>query len=184
MMTDSLISTDLFLFPVACQHRNIPCTVYERDTHFNQRGQGYGLTLQQASKALKYFGIQPADFANDSITSTRHVVHRTDGTMVGEWGMRKWGRQADKAPPKRQNMHIARQALRHVLWQGVDPQNIEWNAKLIEFQETDNGVELRFERGDKVEIRHADLLVGADGKFLTEVFQRLLDPEHTNNSQI
>jgi len=34
---------------VACLHRGIPFTIYERDNSFNERSQGYGLTLQQAS---------------------------------------------------------------------------------------------------------------------------------------
>jgi 2-polyprenyl-6-methoxyphenol hydroxylase-like FAD-dependent oxidoreductase len=38
---------------VACLHRGIPFTLYERDESFNTRSQGYGLTLQQASKAIE-----------------------------------------------------------------------------------------------------------------------------------
>ena len=42
---------------VACLHRGIPFTLYERDNNFDDRSQGYGLTLQQASKAIQAFGI-------------------------------------------------------------------------------------------------------------------------------
>ena len=42
---------------VACFHRGIPFTIYERDSGFDVRAQGYGLTLQQASKAIKGLGI-------------------------------------------------------------------------------------------------------------------------------
>ena len=38
---------------VACLHRGIPYTLYERDESFDARAQGYGLTLQQASKATQ-----------------------------------------------------------------------------------------------------------------------------------
>src|SRR5690606_37140552 len=38
---------------VACLHRGIPFTIYERDSSFNSLSQGYGLTLQQASKAME-----------------------------------------------------------------------------------------------------------------------------------
>jgi 2-polyprenyl-6-methoxyphenol hydroxylase-like FAD-dependent oxidoreductase len=31
----------------------IPFTIYERDANFDTRSQGYGLTLQQASKAIE-----------------------------------------------------------------------------------------------------------------------------------
>ena len=37
---------------LACLHRGIPYTLYERDVSFDARAQGYGLTLQQASRAL------------------------------------------------------------------------------------------------------------------------------------
>lgn len=33
---------------LACQHRNIPFTVFERDRHFDERQQGYGLTMVRA----------------------------------------------------------------------------------------------------------------------------------------
>lgn len=42
---------------VACLHRGIPYTLYERDRNFKARSQGYGLTLQQASKAISGLGI-------------------------------------------------------------------------------------------------------------------------------
>ena len=42
---------------VACLHRAIPFTLFERDSSFDERSQGYGLTLQQASKAIEGFGI-------------------------------------------------------------------------------------------------------------------------------
>jgi salicylate hydroxylase len=151
----------------ALYHRNISCTVYERDHHFYQRSQGYGLTLQQARRALQALGIndtfnnnsndndnnnneddinssiidnrqlhnRKGDTKNclnstfsqlggkyqsamwDSITSTKHIVHMADGTIVGEWGIRKWGRPTDKKKPKRQNLHVARQILRYALWE-------------------------------------------------------------------
>ena len=42
---------------IACLHRGIPFTLYERDSSFDARSQGYGLTLQQASKAIQGLGI-------------------------------------------------------------------------------------------------------------------------------
>ena len=79
---------------VACKHRSIPFTVYERDDDFFQRSQGYGLTMQQASRALKALGI-PVPLA-EGIVSTKHVVHTPDGSVVGEWGLRKWAGDGDK----------------------------------------------------------------------------------------
>ncbi len=73
---------------VACLHRGIPFTLYERDSGFDARSQGYGLTLQQASKAIEGLGIFSL---KEGVVSTRHLVHTTEGKVVGEWGMRKWG---------------------------------------------------------------------------------------------
>lgn len=144
----------------ALKHRNIPCRIYERDKHFLDRSQGYGLTLQQASKALVGFGI---DALRDGIVSTKHIVHRTDGTVVGEWGFRRWGRSSDKEP-KRQNVHIARQALRYQLLEAAGgAEAVQWNYKLVSFEENADSVLLKFEAGDSIVEESADLLVGADG---------------------
>lgn len=71
---------------VACLHRGIPFTLFERDKSFSDRSQGYGLTLQQASKAMKSFGIKSL---KEGIVSSKHIVHTTEGNIIGEWGMRK-----------------------------------------------------------------------------------------------
>jgi 2-polyprenyl-6-methoxyphenol hydroxylase-like FAD-dependent oxidoreductase len=66
---------------VACLHRGIPFTIYERDNGFEARSQGYGLTLQQASKAIEGLGF----LIRKGVISTRHLVHTTDGKVIGEW---------------------------------------------------------------------------------------------------
>ena len=78
---------------VAYLHRGIPFTLYERDSGFDTRSQGYGLTLQQASRVIEGLGIL---WLEAGVTSTKHVVHTTDGKVIGEWGLRKWGRDAAK----------------------------------------------------------------------------------------
>eukprot|EP00533_Pseudo-nitzschia_delicatissima_P005204 CAMPEP_0116104258 /NCGR_PEP_ID=MMETSP0327-20121206/14351_1 /TAXON_ID=44447 /ORGANISM="Pseudo-nitzschia delicatissima, Strain B596" /LENGTH=762 /DNA_ID=CAMNT_0003596481 /DNA_START=115 /DNA_END=2403 /DNA_ORIENTATION=+ len=87
---------------VALRHRGIPFMVYEKDSRFDQRSQGYGLTLQQARRALQALGIfESSDEPNSSsgsgkllqdhaVTSTKHVVHTPNGKQVGEWGLRRW----------------------------------------------------------------------------------------------
>lgn len=152
-----------FALGIALMHRNIPFQIFERDTAFNIRKQGYGLTMQQASRALSAFGISSL---KDGITSTRHVVHTTDGNQVGEWGLRKWGRDENKRPPKRQNVHIARQALRGELLKALgDEGKISWGHKLVGINEKkDSTIELEFvlDNGDTIH-QTADLVVGADG---------------------
>ncbi len=69
---------------VTCLHRGIPFTIYERDSSFDARSQGYGLTLQQASKAIESLGIRSLE---KGVISNRHVVHTPEGKIVGEWGL-------------------------------------------------------------------------------------------------
>ena len=147
---------------VACLHRNIPFTLYERDSCFDSRSQGYGLTLQQASKAIEELGLSSLE---EGIVSTRHLVHTTDGKVIGEWGMRKWMQSSTEKTVKRTNIHIARQSLRLALLEqlGGDSQ-VQWNHKLISFKEGDSkGVDLKFEVNSEVKEVKADLVVGADG---------------------
>ncbi|ETI60480.1 FAD-dependent monooxygenase [Marinomonas profundimaris] len=168
---------------VACLHRGIPFTLYERDSGFEARSQGYGLTLQQATKAVEGLGLFSLEAG---VVSTRHLVHTTQGEVVGEWGMRKWMQSDEQTPQKlssskRTNVHIARQSLRLALLGQLDGQlndplgdqvRVQWNHQLVDFKETEaDGVELMFhvknpQKGSVNEERKvvkADLLVGADG---------------------
>ena len=96
---------------VACLHREIPFTLYERDSSFEARSQGYGLTLQQASASMKGLGISSLA---EGVVSTKHVVHTPEGKVIGEWGMRKWLEANGSNSLKKSNIHIARQKLRCV----------------------------------------------------------------------
>ena len=145
---------------VACLHRGIPFTIYERDKSFDARAQGYGLTLQQASNAIKGLGLFSLQ---DLSHSTRHVVHNTDGRQITEWGMRT--HENVKQVPKRKNIHIPRQSLRLALLKQVGGyEAIQWGHRLLGFQQLeDQKVELTFEVDGQLKKTKADLLVGADG---------------------
>ena len=150
---------------VACLHRGIPFTLYERDNSFDARSQGYGLTLQQASKALSGLGILTL---NDGIVSTKHVVHNTEGKVLGEWGMRKWIETNPNVIPRKShihNIHIARQALRKALINQLGQHaNIKWGHQLTAIKNTtQNKVELSFIVNEITKHETADLVVGADG---------------------
>ena len=147
---------------VACLHRGIPFSLYERDTSFEARSQGYGLTLQQASKALKGLGIQTL---KEGITSTKHLVHTTSGKVIGEWGIRKWMKQNSKESSKNSNIHIARQALRQALLEQLGGNNaVQWNHQLVDLNENqDKTFNVRFQVNGKIKIATHDLVVGADG---------------------
>lgn len=149
---------------VACLHRGIPFTLYERDNSFEERSQGYGLTLQQASKAIEGFGIFNLE---KGVVSTRHLVHTPEGKVVGEWGMRKWleADNEEKINPKRTNIHISRQALRRALLEQLgEKENIQWGHQLVDYKENnENGLDLKFLVEGNTLTEHADLIVGADG---------------------
>lgn len=147
---------------VGCLHRGIPFTLYERDNSFDARSQGYGLTLQQASKAIEGLGIF---FLTDGITSTKHVVHSPDGKVIDEWGLRRWKKTFVEKTTKRKNVHIARQKLRSLLLEQLgNTDSLKWGYKLIGISNNKNGkVDLSFQVGEKQEVARADLVVGADG---------------------
>ena len=147
---------------VACLHRGIPFTLYERDSGFEARSQGYGLTLQQASKAIEGLGIFSLE---EGVVSTRHLVHTTDGNTIGEWGMRKWIQNDSKKSPKRTNVHIARQSLRLALLEQLGGHEaVQWGHQLVDIKKTEDGtVDLSFEVNGEIQRAKADLVVGADG---------------------
>lgn len=147
---------------VACMHRGIPFTLYERDHDFSTRSQGYGLTLQQASKAISSLGILTLD---EGVVSTKHVVHTTAGEVIGEWGMRKWLSSDVEMVAKRSNVHIARQSLRQALLQQLGGNDrIKWAHQLVNFKQDENGrAVLDFQVNGEIITSKADLVVGADG---------------------
>jgi salicylate hydroxylase len=147
---------------VACLHRGIPFTLYERDNNFEARSQGYGLTLQQASRAIEGLGIFSL---KDGVVSTRHLVHTTEGKVIGEWGIRKWLQSDTKTANKRTNVHIARQALRLALLEQLGGHDfVQWGYQLVDFkQNEDEGIDLKFQVNGEIKSVKTDLLVGADG---------------------
>ena len=146
---------------VACLHRGIPFTLYERDKSFADRSQGYGLTLQQASKAIKGFGLFSL---KEAIVSTKHIVHTSDGKLIGEWGLRKWLPSDTKKQAKHSNLHISRQALRSDLLNQLDENNsVKWGHQLVDFKESENNIDLSFQVNGEIKKVQTDILVGSDG---------------------
>ena len=147
---------------VACLHRGIPFTLYERDNNFEARSQGYGLTIQQASRAIEGLGVFSL---KDGVVSTRHVVHTTDGKVIGEWGVRKWMDPSAETFTKRTNVHIARQSLRLALLEQLGGHEaVQWGHQLTSFTEhEDKSIHLNFQVNGETKSSRADIVVGADG---------------------
>ncbi len=148
---------------LACLHRKIPFTLYERDDSFDARAQGYGLTLQQASKAISGLGITTL---KDGIVSTKHIVHDPSGNIIGEWGMRKWITSPKTKPSKkRTNIHIARQALRLTMLEQLGgSSNVQWDHQFLNYKcAKNNQITLNFKVNGIIKQATANLVVGADG---------------------
>jgi salicylate hydroxylase len=166
---------------VACLHRSIPFTLYERDSSFDTRSQGYGLTLQQASRAIEGLGVLSLQ---QGLISTRHVVHTTDGKVIADWGIRDLDLSQVKSQPKRTNVHIARQSLRLALLEQLGGHGVvKWGHQLVNYEECDDGdIDLTFQvnANGQPNIKNvkAQLLVGADG--IRSSVRRLLIGEHIN----
>lgn len=147
---------------VACLHRGIPFTLFERDENLVARSQGYGLTLQQASKVMKDFGIVTLE---EQVVSTKHVVHQADGKVLGSWGLRRWQPLGPNKSPKKNNIHIARQSLRLALFNQLGPHpRVQWGHQLLDCTPlTADEIELTFQVHGAIKKEKANLVVGADG---------------------
>lgn len=160
---------------IACLHRKIPFCLYERDTDFAARSQGYGLTLQQASKAIEGLGITALEHG---VVSTKHLVHTTDGKIIGSWGNRKWVAEESKPTSKKTNIHIARQSLRRTLLNQLGGDEVvQWGHQLIDFSKTEQGIDLKFSVANQIKHIQADLIIGADG--IRSSVRKLLIGEQT-----
>ena len=173
-----------FALAAALQQRNIDCVVYERDLSFEERKQGYGLTMQQGARALRALGFFE-EFSDNGVAhaeskfgihSTRHAVHTPDGTLIGEWGLRVWGGRYEKngrSHATRQNAHISRQGLRKLLMDMLRPDTVRWGHKFIGYEHGNElPLKLKFShrsRGTDGKIKCSEkevstsVLVGSDG---------------------
>ena len=148
------------------QHSEVPfeCVVYEKDSCFEQRRQGYGLTIQQASAALGTVPGLMADVGRVDTPSGTHYKLSSNGTILGCFGSMLYGGDSVVSDPedKRFNLHIPRQLLRKMLHDRLAPGTVRWGKQLEAFHECDGGVDLSFADGGADRV---DVLVGADGIF-------------------
>ena len=88
--------------------------------------------MQQASKAIEGLGIFNL---KGGVISKRHVVHTTDGKIIGEWGMKKWVTTETNKNARRTNIHIARQSLRLALLEQLGGNDkVQWNYQLVDLK--------------------------------------------------
>eukprot|EP00516_Mucochytrium_quahogii_P010972 CAMPEP_0203785454 /NCGR_PEP_ID=MMETSP0100_2-20121128/1042_1 /ASSEMBLY_ACC=CAM_ASM_000210 /TAXON_ID=96639 /ORGANISM=" , Strain NY0313808BC1" /LENGTH=514 /DNA_ID=CAMNT_0050687571 /DNA_START=533 /DNA_END=2074 /DNA_ORIENTATION=+ len=156
-------------------------TVYDRDGTFNERKQGYGLTLQQGLHAMKFFQL---DIPKDT-PSTSHFAFDPNGRILGYFGsefsefFEKKDAYSKKTKGKfsgegKYNVHIPRQHLRFMLWDAIRRENlenvqVEWGYKAVDVScETPHDtirVGLRNHAELGVIYKTHNMVVGADGIF-------------------
>ena len=66
--TQPVYATDFF---------SVAATLYEADASFDERAQGYGLTMQQGANALRDLGLP-----NEGVFSVAHASFLADGTLL------------------------------------------------------------------------------------------------------
>ena len=170
---------------LALTQRGVRATVYERDERFEARKQGYGLTMQKYSggAALRALGL-----ALRGVGSDAHVSMDANGRVLGEYGhsarRRAGGEEdaddgardgsavAEAVSDEKRNVHLPRQKLRQSLLDALEPGVVRWGKRLERYEETEDGVTLRFDDGTSEE---AGILVGADGIFSRVRAQKLGD---------
>ena len=144
---------------VALQQKGFKVTVYERDSRFGDRRQGYGLTLTNNKKGpLAELGLLQKCIEEDC-PSNAHWVFNPQGDILGYYGRVfkrdcrnilesdvKLGREMGAEDVNRGNLRIPRESLRKMLLEKLQPDSIIWGVKLIDYEEHSSGVRLKLEK--------------------------------------
>jgi 2-polyprenyl-6-methoxyphenol hydroxylase-like FAD-dependent oxidoreductase len=151
---------------LALQRAGVRCRVFERDSSFSDRKQGYGLTLTNNPKGpLAELGLLEQCIRQDC-PSNFHWLFQKEGGILGYYG-RAFSEPSSSISSSiefkgRGNLRIPRQSLRQMILDRLKPNTLTWGYSLKDFKEnTDtNNVTLEFTNGEFVD---ADIVVGADG---------------------
>ncbi len=149
-----------------------PVTVFERDEKFDDRRQGYGLTLtKNMTGPLAKLGILD-ECIEKNCTSTCHWVFNPEGEIKGYFG-RAFDSEVDEDKSQNRkleqrgslgNLRVPRQDLRKMLLVKLKPGTVVWGQKLMSYDERDDSVLATFtDCKDETNIIECDVLIGADG---------------------
>lgn len=186
----------------AAQQWGARVVVFERDTDFDVRSQGYGLTMQQGGSALRalgLYGTQAERSGKQCITASLHLSFASDGRVLGRYGhrVRQQDRKSGDGPnphtnrkqskASKRNFLIPRQCLRQELLDSLPPRTVRWGCNFESYSHSElepdgTGVLLHFGAGKSASgaaapapclpVR-ASVLVGADGIYSRVARQRL-----------
>lgn len=157
---------------VALQKQGLASIVFEKDDSFNERRQGYALTIQQASMTLNDLDLS-RQVLQDGATSQRHHSFDHTGQPIGAYGACSGsGMEEDEDeqmislnPRKalsKHNIHIPRQRLRELMLEKLQPESIRWGKRFASFEQDKDQLEVTFEDGSREAV---SVLVGADGVY-------------------
>jgi salicylate hydroxylase len=138
---------------IALIHRGHKVLIFERDTHFSYRKQGYGLTIQQGMHALSQLGLTAY-----GISSTAHFSISPDGTMLGCYGRALTKDTLENEDITfstnaeiRHNIHLPRQRLRALLLNALPPETVKWGVTVDDFEE------IEIENKERINMDHPHL---------------------------
>jgi 2-polyprenyl-6-methoxyphenol hydroxylase-like FAD-dependent oxidoreductase len=180
---------------LALQQKGIPFKIFEKDSSFTSRKQGYALTIQQGATTLKSLGLLEK-ISSVGQLSLGHISLDHKGKILGAYdvkGLTKTksllrniillnpdeylslqnkhieSNNLNLLSLKRHNIHVPRQIVREIMMKEIHPDNIKWDCKLHHFEENSDCVSLEFT--DKSEYK-VNILVAADG--IHSTVQKLL----------
>ncbi len=161
---------------ISLQERGVRVEVYERDSHFFDRRQGYGLTLtNNVTGPLARLGLLEECIRRDC-ASICHWVFSPNGEVKGYFGQSFRDINDVKAIKvkdinanggNRGNLRVPRQDLRAMLLSRLVPGTVRWGHRLQGYEESLECVTATFDIDDgktykSIQVR-SQVLIGADG---------------------
>lgn len=115
------------------QQRGMRAVIFEADGSFDERAQGYALTLQQGNAALRRFGMS---MSADGIVHRAHISMDQHGNQLGRFGDGRQRPSDDDRPggdgrAQRGNLLVSRQQLRARLLAELLPGSVRWGHRLV-----------------------------------------------------
>jgi salicylate hydroxylase len=148
---------------LALQQKGFRVSVFERDSLFEDRRQGYGLTLTNNPKGpLADLNLLDECIARDC-PSNAHWIFEPEGNVLGYYGRSfkakaKEGSVSDNLTNEsvrsscqnatvegRGNLRIPRQNLRKMMLDRLNPGTVRWGMKLLDYTESSKCVTAQFQ---------------------------------------
>ena len=141
--------------------------VFEKDEEFNNRGQGYSLTIQQGKTLLRKLQIETQCREKSGVISVGYDrINASDGDKILQRGA-KQSKKITEKNKKFSNFPIARQELREIVLQKIiNSENeelnlIQWGHALDRFEVSeDELLQVFFKNGKEIKTKS---IIGCDG---------------------